>query len=535
MAVADGADTNAGGNQIEVEAGEQTCNAKHLAPGWTICVCNSNSIDSCGRLQFAWPQSSGTLLRVTTSKSGRRFETTRLDGTRNRYGAKDKGVEASELRINLNDEKQTVLGWGGALTDAALFNINNLSSELSQQVLESYYGRDGLQYNFVRVPIAGTDFSIRKYSYDDIADDSVPDYNLQKWALAPEDTHLKIPYLKRIAQIVVNDGLPEIKHLATPWSPPKWMKDNKSFIRGHLTASEKIYRAYAKYLVKFFLTYREHGIEFWGSTIQNEPIAAFFPHYFFNSLEMGPSEMIDFIGNYLGPELERHNYTKANFKLIVGDDSLGFDNFLVPPVMKDPKVQKYVSGIAFHWYTSGIIPYSFLSTMINEVRDTIEFALMTEACEGSFGANRGVLLGNWDRGANYAADIIQDLLHSAGGWIDWNLALDPSGGPTWADNRVDSPIIVDYKKNEFYKQPMYYTLAHFSRLFTPGSVRVGTDLKSRNLMAVAVHKKDTGHLIVNILNSANSNQKLSVTIAGSKKQFVTVVEPHSLNSLIYKI
>ena len=29
------------------------------------------------------------------------------------------------------------------------------------------------------------------------------------------------------------------------------------------------------------------------------------------------------------------------------------------------------------------------------------------------------------------------------GWTDWNMALDLSGGPNWANNKVDSPVIIN--------------------------------------------------------------------------------------------
>lgn len=58
------------------------------------------------------------------------------------------------------------------------------------------------------------------------------------------------------------------------------------------------------------------------------------------------------------------------------------------------------------------------------------------------------------------------------GWLDWNLALDLEGGPNWVDNFVDSPIIVNATSGEFYKQPIYYVLAHFSKYIPRGSVRI---------------------------------------------------------------
>ena len=39
------------------------------------------------------------------------------------------------------------------------------------------------------------------------------------------------------------------------------------------------------------------------------------------------------------------------------------------------------------------------------------------------------------------------------------------GGPNWVKNFVDSPVIVNAAKDEFYKQPMFYAMAHFRFVF----------------------------------------------------------------------
>jgi glucosylceramidase len=59
-----------------------------------------------------------------------------------------------------------------------------------------------------------------------------------------------------------------------------------------------------------------------------------------------------------------------------------------------------------------------------------------------------------------------------GGWIDWNLALNPGGGPTYLNNFLGTPIIVNATANEFYKQPIFYALAHLSKFEPPGSKRI---------------------------------------------------------------
>lgn len=68
--------------------------------------------------------------------------------------------------------------------------------------------------------------------------------------------------------------------------------------------------------------------------------------------------------------------------------------------------------------------------------------------------------------------ILQDLNYDVVGWLDWNLCLNKRGGPNWAENFVDSPIIVFPENGEFIKQPMFYALGHFSKFVPRGSVRI---------------------------------------------------------------
>ena len=44
-----------------------------------------------------------------------------------------------------------------------------------------------------------------------------------------------------------------------------------------------------------------------------------------------------------------------------------------------------------------------------------------------------------------------------------------SGGPNWAENHRNAPTLVDVEKDEFYRLPMFYHLAHFSKFFSPGT------------------------------------------------------------------
>nr|CAD7417790.1 unnamed protein product [Timema poppensis] len=119
-----------------------------------------------------------------------------------------------------------------------------------------------------------------------------------------------------------------------------------------------------------------------------------------------------------------------------------------------------------------------LDTVHEEFPD--KFLLYTEASNLHSSRQAPVLLGSWSRGEAYMSSIIEVTNHWVTGWVDWNLALDLDGGPNWANNTVDSPIIVNATADEFYKQPMFYALAHFSKFVPPGSFRISLETENNS-------------------------------------------------------
>ena len=79
------------------------------------------------------------------------------------------------------------------------------------------------------------------------------------------------------------------------------------------------------------------------------------------------------------------------------------------------------------------------------------------------------------------------------------MALNLQGGPTYIENFVDSPIIVNSSAGEFYKQPMFYALGHFSKFVQRGSIRLGSSTFCDNVMVVAFQRPDNATAVV-ILN-----------------------------------
>jgi glucosylceramidase len=126
------------------------------------------------------------------------------------------------LRINRKKTYQSIIGFGGAITDAAGSVIYSLSQGSIENILKSYFDQTGIEYNILRVPMSGTDFSLRVYSYDD----NPKDFNLTKFSLVDEDIYLKIPFIKSALKLSQKN----LKIFSSSWSAPPWMKTNNDYI-----------------------------------------------------------------------------------------------------------------------------------------------------------------------------------------------------------------------------------------------------------------------------------------------------------------
>lgn len=198
---------------------------------------------------------------------------------------------------------QTLVGIGGALTDASAETFAKLSKKNQQELLTAYYSKDkGIGYTLARTNIASCDFSSGSYTY--VQDN---DKDLKTFSVA-HDEEFKIPLIKQA--IAASGG--KLPLFVSPWSPPAWMKDNNSLIQGgHLLPAYR--QSWANHYVKFIKTYEAMGIPVWGLSVQNEPMAK----QKWESCVFTAEEERDFIKNFLGPTLQKSGL--ASKKLIAWD------------------------------------------------------------------------------------------------------------------------------------------------------------------------------------------------------------------------
>lgn len=141
-------------------------------------------------------------------------------------------------------------------------------------------------------------------------------------------------------------------------------------------------------------------------------------------------------------------------------------------------------------------------------------------------------LGNWQRARQYAEDVIGDLNSGAAQWTDWNMALSIDGGPNHADNLCDAPIVVDAGNGVYYKQPMYYALAHFSRLVRPGFSRVAHSLSGQSAEDRTV--SGDGERTVAVLLNTDTRHRHSVQVQVSRYGVTQIdMPPNSIQTLYW--
>lgn len=246
-----------------------------------------------------------------------------------------------------------------------------------------------------------------------------------------------------------------------------------------------------------------------------------------------PENQGKWIANNLGPSLNSSEF--HDVKLFAGDDQrYTYPWWFEHLEDETPKAMDFVSGLAVHWYWDRLISPQLLDAASDRFPEKI--LLNTESCIGDkpFEAHRPIL-GSWSRAERYALGIIQDLKHHVAGWIDWNLILNEQGGPTYVNNTVDSAVILNStNNNEFYKQPIFYVLGHFSKFIPPGSIRITATLsgfRASNIKTVAFLCPDNTYVVI-FYNHSDKKTIIEFTdiLRGS---FEIDLEPRSITNFIF--
>ncbi|KAK9892232.1 hypothetical protein WA026_019033 [Henosepilachna vigintioctopunctata] len=493
------------GYALHNTSGNTDCLIREFGKDKIVCVCNAEHCDN-----LIPDITQGKINVFTSTKKGARY-------SKSIYDLEDSATAEKLIVIDRTKTYQRIIGWGGAFTDSTGINVNSLPPKVGEELMRSYFAEDGSRYNLGRVPMGGTDFSTHSYSYDD----GDVDEDLRNFALAPEDFQYKIPLIKRALKL--SKG--KMKFFTAAWTVPKWMKNN---VGGYL--KKEYYQTWVNYFLKFLRAYKQEGIDFWGLSTGNEPSLALVSFKKINTLAWNSELASLWIRENLGPTIRNSEF--ADLKLLAIDDQRLFFPGYASKVMENISTRNYIDGFAVHWYQNFLIGPKVLTETHDKFPD--KFILSTEASAGYLPLTKHVDIGAWDRGESYVKDIINDLNNWVTGWVDWNLALNLEGGPTYVKNFVDSPILVNAEAEEFYKQPMYYAIGHFSKFLPEHSVRIDVSSSIENVQVVGFvtpGDSNNNHTVLVIMNKNDYSTALSVKDGTDFINFN--VEARSFTTVVY--
>lgn len=398
-----------------------------------------------------------------------------------------------EILINKDQQFQEILGFGGAFTEAACYTLSQMSSNRRKEVLEAYFNRNnGLGYNIGRVHIHSCDFSLENYTYVDDYDVDLNSFSIER------DMKWIIPTIKDAEEILGS----KIKFLASPWSPPAWMKTNNEMNNGGKLKPE-YYEAWARYYVKFIDEYQKAGVEIFAVSVQNEPAAV----QVWDSCVYTAEEERDFVKNYLGPILKE---SYPNIHIIIWDHNRDILVERADTVLKDEEARKFVWGTGIHWYVNE--DFENLSTLHNLHSD--KHLLFTEGCQEG-----GVHIGAWFTGERYARNMIGDFNHYCEGYIDWNITLNEYGGPNHVGNYCDAPIISDTINNRVFYNSSYYYIGHFSKHINTGAKRTFSTSNQNDIKHVSFLNPNNEEVLI-ILNETEEDKTIKVVFNNNETTFL---------------
>jgi glucosylceramidase len=401
---------------------------------------------------------------------------------------------------------QTILGFGGALTDAAAETYAKLPAALRRELIHAYYDPvEGIGYTLGRTHINSCDFSSGSYDYVKKGDAQLTSFSIE------HDLRFRVPMIQEA--IAAAGG--KLTLFASPWSPPAWMKDNGDMLHGGKLKPE--YRqAWANYYVAFLRAYEGHGIPIWGFSVQNEPMAI----QPWESCFYTGEEERDFIKNYLGPTLQKNGL--GDRKIIIWDHNRTLMYERARVVLDDPEAAKYVWGVGFHWY---------VNAAENNVRLVKEaypqtHLLFTEGCLYPFNPDK---MGEWQWGEAYGHAILRDLNNGADGWCDWNILLNEQGGPNHLGNYCFAPVHADTRTGQLTYLSSYFYMGHFSKFIRPGAKRVISSATVDTLETTAFVNPDKSMVCV-VLNATDAEIPFALTM---NNRSVRLQSPaHSIMTLV---
>jgi glucosylceramidase len=414
-------------------------------------------------------------------------------------------IPPSSITIEVDAQKtfQTMDGFGFALTGGSAGLIDALPIAKKKALLNELFGAgaDHLGISYIRVSMGASDLDATVFSYCDLPKGET-DPNLTKFSLSQDTLHL-IPMIQ--AALKIN---PQLKIMASPWSPPVWMKSNGFSMGGHLL--KQYYDSYALYFVKYIKAMKAKGIPIHSLTMQNEP-----EHGGNNpSLLMDAEEQKIFLRDHLGPLL-----SKEQIKTEIALFDHNADHPIYPiSIMDDAKAKTFATGTAFHLYLGN---ESALSKVHEAHPDKKLY--FTEQWTGAKGSFDGDLFWHTEH------IVIGTINNWSSAVIEWNLAANAQYEPHTPGGCTECKGALTIQGDEITRNVSYYIIGHVSKFVPAGSKRIESK-SSSDLIKTSSFILPNGKKATIVLNAGSSN---NVALKNKQQTYSITLPAGSVSTIVW--
>ncbi len=352
------------------------------------------------------------------------------------------------------------------------------------------------------------------YTYDDMPPGET-DYEMRHFSIAHDEAQI-LPLLRQA--LALN---PDLRIIASPWSPPAWMKTNGSLIGGELIDDPRIYRAYADYFVEFLLAYERAGVPVYAVTTQNEPQNRNPSGY--PGMYMSAGQQARFIAE-LGPALL---CAGLDTKILAYDHNWSMhpgDIESTPPgETPETEYPSLVLATTRPRRGSTASPITATSAIRRGRRScTAPSTTSTSTSPSAPGRTARPIRRRRSSPTRSSGTRATSSSASRRNWsrtvVNWNLALDPSGGPHVGGCDTCTGVVTVGPGQTVTNNAEYYTLGHLARFVRPGAVRVastsfGTTGWNGQIMDVAFRNPDGSTALV--VHNENDEPRTFAVAAGA--------------------
>jgi len=416
-------------------------------------------------------------------------------------------AQAKEIKIDCSTRYQTMEGFGPAITGSAACNLLKMSAADRDRILRAAFDpEEGLGYNYVRISIGCSDFSLGEYTCCDRE-------GIEFFELHEYDKRDLLPVLREI--LTIN---PEVKIIAAPWTCPLWMKmpvngsgSYDKWAGGRVDPDH--YAEYAEYFVEWIHAMEENGFTIEAVTPQNEPLNEG------NSAStyMSSDQQREFVKKHLGPAFAKNGITT---KIWAYDHNFDRSDYVVD-LFADKEAAKYFDGSAWHAYGGS---YAALAQVHAAAPD--KHIYFTEQSIGTWCPDFGDNL-MW-----HMSDVCLGTINNyCRAVVLWNFMLDARRGPNRPGGCTTCYGFVDCDDSYSYSSLTYrshwYAIGHMSKVVKRGAFRV----KSTGAVCSAFENPD-GSLALVVLNSGSSAQQF--VVRSEKGDFVLDAPARSVISAMWR-